>query len=303
MSPHRLPFAVLSGLLLLGSASIARANEPGPSDAPALPPPAAQPTTTVQSAPSSGGLTVVAPLAGGGSLTAVGCSAVSVSGHSTDVRAGGPALAAAGTPCPVAPSAPLRPRYAPDSGRKAAIITAPIVYGLGSVIAGVSYLSHNASCSDNYGSRYGANSDHCAAASRALWAYGAITATVPSLPRWVVGDTGRALAFSAARGGSVAAAALIDWGSATDSWVGPFFFGFGAPVALAVVDMATTPHREDLEDRPSDKPADAPAGEEPHHPREQAKAIAPRITAIAPAPVGDREHRAQGGSVTLSGTF
>lgn len=282
---------------VLSFAAAARADEA----APPLPAPtgAAQPTTTVQ-APSGGGLTVIAPVAGGGTLTAVGCSAVSVSGHSTEVRPGGPAVAA-GAPCPVAAPAPLRPRYAPDSGRKAAIITSPILYGLGATIAGVSYLTHNASCSDNeYGPRYQASTGHCDSAKRALWAYGAISAGVPSLPRWVVGDVGRALAFSGARAGSIAAAALIDWGSSSDSWMGPFFFGFGAPVALAVVDMATTPHREDLEDRSSDKAAPEP---EPQRAHDQAKAIAPRITAIAPSPVGDREHRAQGGAVTLAGTF
>lgn len=260
-----------------------------PQAMPALPTPtpasSTQPVTTkVDAAPSSTGLTVVAPLPGGGTMTAVGCSAVTVSGHSTEVRPGAPGVA--GAPCPVTYPSP-KPRYAPDGGRKAAIITAPIVYGIGAFVSGVSYLSRKGSCSWS-GSRCDA--------TPSLVAYGVISSAVPSLPRLVVGDLPRALGYSAARAASITTAALVDWGKGEDSWMGPFLLGFAAPVALAVVDMATTPHREDLEDAPADVV---------ERQREQAKARArlaqnARITTVAPVAMGEKS---SGGGVAIAGTF
>lgn len=300
-----LPLLTFALVIVLGAPSSALAQEAGTATAPApqLPPAEASepgpaqaaqtvvvpvtgtgaPTTTVQSAPGSGGLTVIAPLAGGGSVTAVGCSAVTVSGHSTEVRPGG----AVNQPCPVAVPEPIeaRPRYARDGGRKAALITAPIVYGLGMMVSGVNYLSHEGSC------RYG--SSRCDSRRTALWSYGVISAAVPSIPRWVVGDTVGALVYTGARGGSIAAAALIPWDDAT----GPFLLGFAAPVALAIVDMATTPHREDLNrssdkfDKPAD-PAPARAGQD-----------GARITSVSPIALGDRENKSRGAGVALGGTF
>jgi hypothetical protein len=292
-----LPALATLGLFVVASrVALAQDAAPPAGEAPPLPPPevaqvqpATTPTTTnVQAAPGTGGLTVVAPLAGGGSITAVGCSAVSVSGHSTEVRPGAPATAAG--PCPVAYAAP-RPRYAPDGGRKAAIITAPIVYGIGAFVSGVSYLSNHDRCG---GSNHG---EHCSDASASLVAYGSISAVVPSIPRFVVGDTVRGIVYSAARGGSIATAALIDWGKSDDAWMGPFLLGFGAPVALAIVDMATTPHREDLEDNPG---ADA---EREHAQAAPAPPQRARITGVAPVALGDRENKPRGGGLSLTGTF
>ncbi len=292
----------MAALSIVLFAPAAFADEDAP---PPLPPPTAPaaapatapaaPTTTVQAAPGTGGLTVVAPLAGGGTVTAVGCSSVVVGNHSTEVRPGDPCPAPQVHQAP--PPPPPAPRYAPDGGRKAAVITAPIVYGLGAMISGVSYLTNKASCNTGHleyttGTGYRRTYDNdCSDASAALIAYGAISAGVPSIPRWVVGDAGRAVAYTAARGASIAAAAFIDWGDSDDSWMGPFLFGFAAPVTLAVVDMATTPHREDLED-PKDR-----------EPREAKKPEAARVTHIAPVAVADREGRSRGAAVTLGGTF
>jgi hypothetical protein len=258
-------------------------------------------TTNVAAAPGSGGLTVVVPVAGGGTVTAVGCSSVSVNGHSTEVMPNG-------APCPAPAAAPVappayyaRPQYAPDGGRKAALITAPIVYGLGAMVAGVSYLSNKADCEWNtsYDSASGSYSHrhNCSDATTSLVAYGVISAAVPSIPRLVVGDTGRGIAYAAARGGSITAAALIDWGNSDDAWLGPFLLGFAAPVALAVVDMATTPHREDLEDKPEDKKASETQD------TSKTRTQTARITSVAPIAINNRETKSQGAGLALAGTF
>lgn len=294
-APAPPPAASTSGGTPVGAPATASATAPGPI------------VTQVQAAPASGGLTVVAPLAGGGTMTAVGCSAVSVSDHGTTVVPG------AG-PCPSAPPPAYgnwprepRPRYAPDGGRKAAIITAPIVYGLGAFVAGVSYLGNKADCS------WSDRGSSCRDGTTSLIAYTGITAVVPSIPRFVVGDVGRGLLYTGLRGASVTTAALVDWGDSHDSWMGPFLLGFAAPVALAVVDMATTPHREDLEDHPDDhNDASEAEGarererreERSDRSRERARQQnSARVTGVAPVPLADRENKPAGGGLTLMGTF
>ncbi|MFO0677335.1 MAG: hypothetical protein U0169_12440 [Polyangiaceae bacterium] len=170
-----------------------------------------------------------------------------------------------------------RTKYRRDPGRTGALIASPIVYGLGASIAGTMYLatlSHSSYTGDRYASTR----------TGALVAYAGISAAVPSLPRFVVGDATTGLLYAAARGGAIAAASVIDWGKADANFVGPMILGFVVPTTLAIVDMATTPHAEDLEDQPPPPPRTG-------------------IRAITPAPVADRQNGTTGATVSVFGTF
>ncbi len=281
-------FVLASSLLLVATPAFADDDEATAPATPstkahgatpaALPPlptaPAAAPVAI--SAPANGpGLTVIAPLAGGGTMTATGCRNVTVTGGSADVRTQGACSPAASAPI-VEPLADDRDAKEPprDSGRKAMIITAPIVYGLAASVAGISYLEQNEHCHASSGST------PCVNARNWLIAYTTISAIVPSTPRMVVGDWTGALAYSAARGGSIITAAAVHWGK--DNWQAPFALGFAIPVALACVDLATTPHRA--------KSAEAP--------RDSA-----RITSVAPVAVSDASGKPSGAAVSMGGSF
>jgi hypothetical protein len=279
-------FVLASSLLLVASPAFAYDDE---ASAPATPaakaqsatPPALPPLPTTApvaiSAPAGGpGLTVIAPLAGGGTMTATGCRNVTVTGGSADVRAQG-ACPAAPAPAPVVePLAEDRAAKEPprDPARKGMIIAAPIVYGLAASVAGISYLEQSEHCHGN------SSSTRCTNARNWLIAYTGISAIVPSTPRMVVGDWTGALLYGAARGGSIITAAAVDWGK--DNWQGPFALGFALPVALACVDLATTPHRA--------KSAEAP--------RESA-----RITSVAPVAVTGASGKADGAALSMGGSF
>jgi len=98
-----------------------------------------------------------------------------------------------------------------------------------------------------------------------------------------------ALIFSALRGASVITASVVSWGSDNSSWLGPFFLGFLAPVTLAIVDMATTPHREQLA---------------PHDPAARPQASRGfMITGLSPAPTTDAQNRFTGATLHLSAQF
>jgi hypothetical protein len=165
----------------------------------------------------------------------------------------------------------------PDSARKAAIITAPIVYGIAATVAGVSYLEQSDHC-------HGNSSTRCTNARNWLIAYTAVSAIVPSTPRMVVGDWTGALLYSAARGGSIITAAAVNWGN-ENNWQGPFALGFAIPVALAVVDLATTPHRDAKAEKAEAQQQNA------------------RITSLAPVAVSDAGGRAKGAALSMGGTF
>jgi hypothetical protein len=183
--------------------------------------------------------------------------------------------------------------FAPDPGRKAAIIAAPIVFGVGAAVAGIAYLSeHGQTTCVGFSSPNGQTvTNSCATndASAALWTYNVIVAAVPSTPRWVVGDVMGALIYTGLRTASVVTASTIQWGNDPSSWIGPFMLGFLAPVTLGIVDLATTPHREDL--RPHDDPADAKAQ------------TGLRLSSIAPTTLMDPEHRVNGAMLTVGATF
>jgi len=282
--------AFLAAASYLGTSSAQYAPAPAPAPAP----PAATGTTTVVAPPGSGGVTVVAPTPGGGSVTATGCTSVVVNGSPTLVGpGGGPCPASAGSYAPYQPyygppPQPVyaeRPRYARDPDRSGALIASAIVFGVGGGVAGIVYLEqyYNKKCTYAYDStsyRYNESctSDHSNART-ALLTYGALVTLTPSIPRFVVGDTTKGLIYTGLRVGSFATAALVNWGDGNDSWTGPFLLGFIAPITLGIVDLATTPHREDIEA--------AHAG----------------ITSIAPVAVADPKHGATGALLSVQGLF
>lgn len=304
---------VLTQLGQLVAARVAHADErpsggtPDPSTLPAPTPPGTPGTTTVVAPPGSGGVTVVAPTPGGGQVTASGCSTVVVQGQPTSVTP-------AGAPCPtLAPYQPYQPypaayppaaqypapyyevrsRYARDPDRTAALIGASVGFGVGAALTGIVYLVQNAKENDTCGrvrttswsdgvAREEVDNSGCGSARTSLIAYGAIVSFVPSLPRFVVGDSSKGLLFTGLRAASFATAALVDWGDDGDTkWQGPFLLGFAAPITLGIIDLATTPHREDLE------PEQAKAG----------------VKGVSPIAVTDRAGRTHGGVLTLSGIF
>jgi hypothetical protein len=257
--------------------------------------------TTVVAPPGSGGITVVAPTPGGGTVTATGCTSVVVNGAPTLIGPGGapcptyPAYAPyAPPPPPTMPYYDVRPRYAHDSERKAALIGSAIGFGVGGGIAGIMYLvqytEERDRCNDyryvRYSdgtSRYEKDSSGCGggAARASLITYGAIVTFLPSIPRFVVGDTTKGLIYTGLRGVSFATAALVNWGDNGDTrWQGPFLLGFVAPITLGIIDLATTPHREDLVEKEK-------AG----------------ITGISPVALADKQGKTHGALLAVEGLF
>ncbi len=185
--------------------------------------------------------------------------------------------------------------YAPDPGRKAAIIAAPIVFGVGSALAGITYLARGTTCNTTFDANGSHENCQSSDGKVALWTYNIIVAGVPSTPRWVVGDVMGALVYTGARTASVVVASAIDWGhNDSSSWLGPFMLGFAVPITLGIVDLATTPHREDL------------APKDDGHDAHEARAAAPtgfRVSAIAPSTLEDPSHKVNGAMLNLSATF
>lgn len=128
-----------------------------------------------------------------------------------------------------------KPQYAPDPGRKAALITSSLIFGLGTAASSMAYLTSLA---------VGAVSNE-EPSRPALLAMGAFLTVPASIPRFVVGDVGRGLLFTALRGGSFALGSMVTWEDPT--YTLPVMLSFVAPLTLGIVDLATTPHREQLE--------------------------------------------------------
>lgn len=137
----------------------------------------------------------------------------------------------------------MKPRWAPDPARRNALIASSIVFGLGTVLSGAAYTVSAMSSALCPGGVY-----DCAGPSKpALYAMGAFLTFTPSIPRFVVGDYSKAILYTALRGGSFAAGAFVDWNDPT--YLVPITFSFIAPLTLGIIDLATTPHREQLEAR------------------------------------------------------
>jgi hypothetical protein len=186
--------------------------------------------------------------------------------------------------------------YEPDPARKAAIIASPIVLGVGGLAAGVAYLSARASQNCTYTTYNNTTTqsytNNCTHGNTVppLVLYDTIVGAVPSAPRWVVGDVSGALLYTGLRGGSLLIASVVNWGTDDSSWIGPFTLGFLVPITLAVVDLATAPHREDLQ--PSPKP-----------PGEESRALRPRLTGITPVAITGPERRVDGAALNVSASF
>lgn len=299
MSTRFLAFAVSLALALAvhrDAAADERQTETPPPDS------TAQGGTTVVAPPGSGGVTVVVPTAGGGTVMASGCSSVVVNGAPTMVTStGAPCPLAAYqpyTPPPPMPYYDIRPKYASDPDRKAAVIGSSIGFGVGGGIAGIMYLvqwsDERSRCQydrtwvpnadGSGGGTYVSDSTACSGggARASLITYGAIMTFLPSLPRFVVGDTTKGLVYTALRGVSFATAALAPWGDKPDTkWQGPFLLGFVVPVTLGIIDLATTPHREDLEP----------------------KVAKPGIGSVSPVAVADPSGKTHGAMISVGGLF
>ncbi|MFO0587588.1 MAG: hypothetical protein U0441_08615 [Polyangiaceae bacterium] len=143
------------------------------------------------------------------------------------------------------PPVALRPVYAPDPGRKAALIASSLVFGLGTAASGMSYIVNIAQ--DGIGDCSLLESCGNRKAAASLYAMGAIMTFTPSIPRFVTGDVGMGLLWTGLRGGSFALGTAINWGS--DGVLMPITFAFIAPLTLGIIDLATTPHREQLRPR------------------------------------------------------
>ncbi len=189
-----------------------------------------------------------------GTVHAYGCDRVDVDPNARSQTPPGPCPLAHFPPPPPPPQfmypplknppQAMKPRWAPDPSRRNALIGSSIIFGLGTMLSGSAYtvsLMTSALCSDRL-------TTWCNEPSKpALYAMGAFLTFTPSIPRFVVGDYGKAILYTALRGGSFAAGAFVDWND--PSYLVPITFSFIAPLTLGIIDLATTPHREQLENR------------------------------------------------------
>lgn len=316
----RLFFTPAAFALALLAAPFARAESEGSPETPApAPTPAPVPkggTTVV--APPGNGVTVVAPVAGGGTVTAQGCAVVQVEGAPAVVQGVGSVADTACAPYqPADPPPPKiiyvqvhdRPRFAPDPSRGTLIALGAVAQGLGSLVLGAWYAQsmHDEyyDCHSEKGrvytktgpSYYGGTytyPDYAAVkqacGSAGAWAslaiYTANMAFSPTLASFHVGATKRGWIFAGAITASIAAGKIIDMRDQDDGWngvgTGGAILGFVIPATLGIVALATTPHREDLQET---KPETA------------------SFTNFGVAPVGDGKHGLTGASLALGGKF
>jgi hypothetical protein len=141
-----------------------------------------------------------------------------------------------------------KPKYAPDPARTSAIALSAVAFGVGTLGAGTWYLEQKiANDRLTYWNGYRNVSLHqtnLTSERAALVTLGAAEIIPASIPRFTMGDVGMALLFTGLRAGSFAIGALPNWGK--DNWAAPLTFAFAAPVALSIIDLATTPHREQM---------------------------------------------------------
>ncbi len=234
------------------------AQDPAPWFEPAAPetplPPTVQPnpdgTVTVTRTPEQG--VEAHATTNAGTVHAYGCSRVDVDPKArAQTPPGGCPLAHPPPPPPrfiyppvKNPHQAVKPRWAPDPARRNALIASSITFGLGTMMSGMAYTA-SAALAATCGDRL---TTVCNGPSKpALYAMGAFLTFTPSIPRFVVGDYGKGLLYTALRGGSFAAGAFVDWNDPT--YFVPITFSFIAPLTLGIIDLATTPHREQLQGR------------------------------------------------------
>ncbi|MBK9258776.1 MAG: hypothetical protein IPM54_02955 [Polyangiaceae bacterium] len=254
----------LAFLLVAGGASAQEPPpwfEPAPPDTP-LPPnitPNPDGTVSVTRTPEAG--VDVHATTSAGTVHGYGCSRVDVDPNARSNAPHGPCplahLPPAPPPPPVYmppppprfmypplknPTQAMKPRWAPDPARRNALIASSIVFGLGTMLSGTAYTVSamtSSMCNEWSGVM-------CSGPSKpALYAMGTFLTITPSIPRFVVGDYGKAILYTALRGGSFAAGAFVDWNDPT--YLVPITLSFIAPLTLGIIDLATTPHREQLE--------------------------------------------------------
>jgi hypothetical protein len=125
-----------------------------------------------------------------------------------------------------------KPRYAPDPARTGALIGSSLIFSLGTVAAGTAYLGSLAT-GDGEPSK------------PALVGLGLFLTAPPSVPRFVMGQVGMGVLWTSLRVGSFALGTMVDWED--DTYMLPMTLAFIVPLTLGIVDLATTPHREQLE--------------------------------------------------------
>lgn len=294
----------LAGLILapLLVPAVARADEGTVEAAPAPTPP---PASTTVVAPPGSDLKVSVPTAGGGTVTASGCTAVTVQGGDAVVKGDGTVV---DTVCaPYAPPDPTprivfvdaRPRFAPDSTRGALITLGAVSQAIGSIAFGRWYLNtmqtEAGDCLRSGGvySGYTAQAQRDQCGSAGAWGplafYTAAAAFAPTAASFYVGATRRAWVLSSAIAASIAVGKVLDFrdrdGGGWDGvGLGGAIFGFVLPTTLGIVALATTPHAEDLA---AEKGKDGKAS----------------LQQLAVAPVGDRRNGLTGATVGLQGAF
>lgn len=255
MRKSRCFFVTLSAVLLATRGAFAQ--EPPPWFEPAAPetplPPNIMPnpdgTVTVTRTPEQG--VDAHATTSAGTVHAYGCNRVDVDPNAQSQSPPGPCPLAQFPPPPpprlmyppvLAPRKALKPKWAPDPARRNALIASSIVFGLGTILSGTAFAVSavtSAVCNDG---------PWCSGPSKpALYAMGTFVTIPASIPRFVVGDYGKAFLYTALRGGSFAAGAFVDWNDPT--YLVPVTFSFIAPLTLGIIDLATTPHREQLEGR------------------------------------------------------
>jgi hypothetical protein len=142
-----------------------------------------------------------------------------------------------------------RPHFRPDPGRGAAIALGALTQGIGSLLTMSLYLKAAGHYSCTYTSNpYGS---HCEQSSGIpeLLLYSGVMTIAPAVPRLVVGDAKAAAFFSLGIVASIATGKMIDASGKKfdDPGSGFALFGFVGAAAIGIVELATTPHREDLE--------------------------------------------------------
>lgn len=262
-------------------------------------------------APPGSDLKVSVPTAGGGTVTASGCTAVTVQGSDAVVKGDG--TVADSVCAPYAPPDPTprivfvdaRPRFAPDPGRSALITLGALTQAIGSLAIGGWYLdtmqSEASRCRSTgvtpytaggfaeYWASHERRNEECGAAGAfgPLALYAGTMALAPTAASFYVGATRRAWVLSSVIATSIAVGKALDLRD-REAWdsvgLGGAIFGFVVPATLGIVALATTPHAEDLG---IEKGKDGKAS----------------LQQLAVAPVGDRRNGLTGATVGLQGAF
>ncbi len=180
-------------------------------------------------------------------------------------------------------------RYAPDAARTGLIVLGALTQGVGSIFLGRFYVErlHSEHCGRRYqydstGTREVSSGNCLSSALGPLAIYTATMAFAPTAARFAVGANQSGWIYAGAITASIAIGKVVDSNDSSSNGFGlaSFVFGFVAPVALGIVSLASTPHREDL----------APSKEA-------------SVTNVGLAPIADKKNGVTGATVALGGMF